>query len=239
VPYRVTHKLLASDVNEHRRLRLSKLCEMVQEATIAHTELLGAGRKVTLDRGLLWVIMQLRIEIVRMPAYDELVELETWPGDMMHVLFPRYTVLRDEAGKTLIRVSALWMLMDESARRMAFPERCGVRVPGEAGPVEITLPAKLRDEDCERTDQVVVPYSQCDINGHLGNARFVDLADDRFGRVAAGELPRLIEVEYAREVMRGACLELGMHEKGERSFMRGTVDGAACFRLRYTFPPSV
>lgn len=233
--YCVSHKLLASDVNEHRRLRLSRLCELVQEATIAHTELLGAGREVTLDRGLLWVIMQLRLEIAHMPAYDEVVELETWPGEMMHVLFPRYSVLRDAAGHALVQTSALWMLMDEGARRMAFPEQCGVQVPGEVGPVEIALPAKLRDEDCERTDQVLVPYSYCDINGHLGNARFVDLADDRFGRIAAGEVPQVVEVEYAREVKRGACLELGIHEQDESSFMRGAVDGEACFRLRYTW----
>ena len=54
--YRTTHTLLSSDVDASRRLRLSTLFTMLQEASIAHTAALGMGRDKTLDRGLLWII---------------------------------------------------------------------------------------------------------------------------------------------------------------------------------------
>lgn len=52
--YRAEKKLLADDVNLFRKLRLSSLFRMLQEAAIAHTEGLGAGRAKTLDKADEW-----------------------------------------------------------------------------------------------------------------------------------------------------------------------------------------
>lgn len=73
-----------------RRLRLSVLLGFFQEASIAHTEALGMGREKTLDRGLLWIITKQHVDIRRMPEYDEEITIRSWPGEMMHVLFPRF-----------------------------------------------------------------------------------------------------------------------------------------------------
>ena len=87
--YRKQLRLRNRDVNLYRRLRTSTMFEWMQEASIRHTEELGMGREMTLDRGLLWVVTLQRAEIARMPEYDECVTLESWPGETMHLLFPR------------------------------------------------------------------------------------------------------------------------------------------------------
>ena len=78
--HRERFRLLSSDVDPARRLRLSRLFTLLQEAAIAHTEALGAGRALTLDRGILWAVAMRRIRIERLPEYDEEVELSSWPG---------------------------------------------------------------------------------------------------------------------------------------------------------------
>ena len=118
--------LRSKDVDMHRRLRTSVLFELLQEAAITHTEELGMGREKTLDRGFLWVVTMQRAEITRMPVYDERVTLRSWPGETMHVFFPRHYSLTDERGEPLIRANALWMLVDQNTRRMIFPDRCGI-----------------------------------------------------------------------------------------------------------------
>ena len=115
--------LRSKDVDMYRRLRLSRLFELLQEAAITHTEELGMGREKTLDKGLLWVVTMQQAEILRMPEYDETITLRSWPGETMHVFFPRYYQLRDGAGHPLVKANALWMLVDEKARRMIFPDR--------------------------------------------------------------------------------------------------------------------
>ena len=81
--------LRSRDVNLYRRLRTSTLFEFLEDVSIRHTEELGVTREKTLDRGLLWMVTLLRAEIRRMPAYDEHLFLESWPGETMHLLFPR------------------------------------------------------------------------------------------------------------------------------------------------------
>ena len=123
-------RLRSKDVDMHRRLRSSVLFELLQEAAIAHTEALGMGREKTLDRGLLWIVTMQSAEIRRMPEYDEQIRLLSWPGDTMHLFFPRHYRIEDAAGETLIRANALWMLVDQESRRMVFPEPFGIKIAG-------------------------------------------------------------------------------------------------------------
>ena len=134
-------RLKNRDVDMYRRLRTSKLFELLQEASIAHTEALGMGREKTLDRGLLWVVALQRAEIRRLPEYDELIRVQTWPGETMHVLFPRYYEILSEQGETIVRASAVWSLMDAAARSAVFPEEHGISIPGEerGGELEFQL----------------------------------------------------------------------------------------------------
>ncbi|MBQ1305318.1 MAG: hypothetical protein IIY44_02855, partial [Erysipelotrichales bacterium] len=56
--YRKTYTLKSKDVDMFRKLRISRLFEMLQEAAIAHTEELGCRRDKTLDKGFLWIVTQ-------------------------------------------------------------------------------------------------------------------------------------------------------------------------------------
>ena len=87
--YEKHYKLCSCDVDMYRRLRLSQLFTFTQEAAFHHTEILGAGREKTLDRGFLWVITMQHAEIKRLPEYDEEVTLTSLAGKTRHVMFPR------------------------------------------------------------------------------------------------------------------------------------------------------
>ena len=80
----------SEQVDMTRRLRMSELFRLLEEASIAHTEELGCTRDKTLDRGLLWIITRQLVEIDEMPAYDEEITVRSWQGEMQHVFFPRF-----------------------------------------------------------------------------------------------------------------------------------------------------
>ena len=164
-------RLRNKDVNLYRRLRTSRLFELMQEASIRHTEELGMGREMTLDQGLLWMVTLQRAEIARMPEYDELITLESWPGETMHLLFPRYYRVLDEKGAVLLSASALWALVDQETRRMVFPDRHGVVIEGEVTGHEIALPSPPRRAQGEAVARFKVPFSYVDLNGHMRPGR--------------------------------------------------------------------
>ena len=70
--YKKEIRLLSTDVDVYRRLRLSALFTRMQEAAIEHTTALGAGREKTLDKGFLWIVTQQQVQIRRMPEFAKL-----------------------------------------------------------------------------------------------------------------------------------------------------------------------
>ncbi len=184
--YRRELRLRSSDVDMHRRLRTSVLFSLMQEAAIEHTEALGMGREKTLDRGVLWIVTLQSAKILRMPAYDEDIVLRSWPGKTMHLLFPRYCALDTAAGEPLVRASALWSLLDAKTRKLVFPERIGVEIEGVLTGDEHPIPSAPRAIPCTGSRDFTVPYSYVDLNGHMNNTRYFDLAEDCLPAAAEG-----------------------------------------------------
>lgn len=230
-----TTKLRTKDVNLHRRLRTSRLLEMLQEASIAHTEELGWGRERTLDRGFLWMVVMQRLEIERMPEYDEVVRVVSWPGETMHVLYPRHYRIEDARGEAIVRASALWTLVDTDTRQMADPEAHGVVIGGVVTGEEIALPRLMRSEECERGARMTVPFSVCDLNGHMNNTRYLDVIEDHLTGVAEGWEIAGISVEYASEVRMGESLDLRWRENARSAYVEGLRGDARCFRARIDY----
>lgn len=226
-----TLRVLSSDVDVHRRMRPSRLLTLLQEAAIAHTEELGAGRDRTLDRGILWVVTMQRLEVRRMPTYDDEVTLESWPGPMMHVLFPRYYRMTDVRGDVLMEGSSLWMLVDEQSRKMAFPERVDVSVPGLARGDEPELPRMLAVGEGAQGATFAVPFSYCDLNGHMNNARYLDLVCDHADFAQAGREVRGIQTEFAGEVRMHDELCLSWTEDEEAVRFVGRVGDKTCCKV--------
>ncbi len=227
-------RILSSDVDMHRRLRLSVLFTWLQEAAIAHTEALGMGRDKTLDRGILWVVTLQRATIERLPEYDEQVVLRSWPGHTMHVLFPRYFALETTAGEPLVRASSLWTLTDLRTRKLVFPERCGVVINGTETGEEIPLPSAPRPLPCTETRPFTVPYSYVDLNGHMNNTRYLDLAEDILPAAAEGRALRSVATEYSRELSFGETFDVRWGAEGGSYYITAGED-KPWFRLRLEY----
>ena len=214
-------KLRSRDVDMFRRLRSSELFKLLQEASIRHTEELGMGRDKTLDRGILWVLLMQRAEIRRMPAYDEEIVLKSWPGKTMHLLFPRYYSMETAAGEPLLKASALWSLVDAKTRKVVFPERYGVEIEGVVLGEEIQLPGAIQKRECIHEKTFVVPYSFVDLNGHMNNTRYFDLAEDCIGAAVRGMLLREVQTEYVNEARFDEQLQLRWDREAGEVYISG------------------
>ena len=222
--------LRSKDVDLHRRLRLSRFFELLQEAAITHTEELGMGREMTLDRGLLWVVTMQSAEIRRMPEYDERVVLRSWPGETMHVFFPRHYRLSSPEGETLVRANALWMLVDQETRHMVFPDRWNIVIPGEKREDELPLPSAPARLPLSGERLFPVPFSYVDLNGHMNNTRYFDLMEDCIPAASEGRRLRRIRTEYTGEARLGDMLSLRWGEQDGSWYMEGLLD-KPCFRM--------
>lgn len=227
-----TRKILADDVDMFRSMRYSVFLRWLQEASIAHTEALGAGRDKTLDKGALWVIARVSVEILRMPQYDEVVTFRTWAGKTRHVLFPRYYEIIDAEGNVAVRASAVWLLMDAKTRKMAFPDKYGVRIADTSTGTELPLPAGVPMQDAPPVYRHTVRFQDVDINGHMNNSKYIDVVEDALGFdfLHDFELTRF-EIDYEEEIRGGKRVSLfGKCDDG-KIYFEGRTGNKVCFRV--------
>ncbi len=196
-------RIRSEHVNRSRILRTSSLFRLLQETSIAHTTELGFGRDKTLDRGLLWIISRQVLQISRMPRYDDDILIRSWPGDMLHVFFPRFYEIWT-GGECAVRGEALWLLMDEQSRTMVFPNEYGILIPGipDGLPSGITSAIRAPEDAAPVFSEVLKPrFSQTDINGHINNANYFDIIDDLLPEeIPSACFPVRIEAEYLTEI---------------------------------------
>ena len=253
----------SASVNIRRVLRTSSLLRMLQELTIAFTEAEGVTRKETLDRGLLWVIAKQSFDIRRLPAYDESITLRCYALPTMHMFFPRYyevyagdaPVLNDgdssasepsDSGSSaagtsrpqpVISGTTLWLLMDETKRSMVLPEMYGIELSGGDAPAGYDIPKAIALPSEEGVSEKIVtaPFSLADINGHINNAHYFDIAEDAipFEEVKLLE-PAGFEAEYEKEILPGDEIRLTYMKAEDGWYFRGafTADGRDAFRIR-------
>ena len=100
--------------------------------------------------------------------------------------------LHSQSVAPFVRASALWTLVDEQTRKVVFPEKYGVVIEGEVTGQEIALPSSPRKLELTEADPFQVPYSYVDLNGHMNNTRYFDLAEDCIPASREGNPLRLI-----------------------------------------------
>ena len=233
--YAVEYKILASDVDMYRRLRLSRLFTILQDVSLRHTDALGMGRDKTLDRGILWVITMQRVDVRRLPVYDEAVRIETWIGRIRHVMFPRFFRMTDLNGNTLLTVSGYWMLIDEEKRSLLYPQRIGITFPEESVENEPPLPSAPKSLEITGERFYTVPYSSIDLNGHMNNARYLDLAENVMpAELRAKNIGRLC-AEYSAEIRPDETVRLETGADADSFYLACMRDEKRLFRIRLDY----
>ena len=137
----------------------------------------------------------------------------------------------------IITGTTLWLLMDETKRTMVLPEMYGIRLDGGDSPVGFDIPKMIsmpKEEDSISEKLVTAPFSLADINGHINNAHYFDIAEDAipFEEVKLLE-PAGFEAEYEKEILPGDEIRLTYMKATGGWYFRGTFvsDGKDAFRI--------
>ena len=221
----------SSECDRFQRLRLSALFSILQEVSITDAERIGLTRDKTLDRGFLWVISRMKVEMNRPINYGETITVSTSPGDRMHTVFPRYYTITDAEGEVILRGSALWTLINVNTREAINPEKEDIEIKGIEEEDRLDLPMGLKNISSDNPASIrQALYSHIDLNGHMNNTRYLDWIDDlfdmHFHEVTAIDQ---FQINYVQEVEYGDKVELCYEYFQGIYRIDGNVDGHTIF----------
>ena len=169
-----------SECDSNCKLTLEDLLNYFQDASTFQSEDLGVGFAYLVPRNLVWVLASWQIEIKRMPALGERVEIGTMPYDFKGFLGYRNFFMRTKEGEMLAKASSLWTLLNFDTMKPTMPTQEML----DYYPIEPRLEMDYSSrkivvgEDGQKQEPVVVRKQYLDSNNHVNNAQYVSIAGD-------------------------------------------------------------
>jgi acyl-ACP thioesterase len=148
--------------------------QYLQEAAALHAEQLGFGVDSLNTINSYWVLSNLRIEINRLPKWNDEITVKTWPSGYNRLIATREFVAKDQNNCELFRAGSQWMVLDKGRNRPKNIFRLDLNLPktGEKALSEELVRLEPHD-DYSEVDRISVPYSSIDLNGHVNNTEYV------------------------------------------------------------------
>ncbi len=186
-----------------------------------HSHNRGWGIDHLNENHLTCVLSRLCIEMEKMPAQYERVEVETWVESVMKLFTERNFVIRRASdGYIYGYARSVWAMIDTSTRRPANlltlndGDILRYIIPAEEKPCPIAGHGRLLRLEAEMADvetyHVATHYSDVDINGHINSVKYIEHILDTVPHDLIDRGIRRFEIAYKAESYLGDTLTILM-----------------------------
>ncbi len=149
---------------------------MLQAAT-KHAEERNFGYSAMTERGKVWVLTRMYIQILEYPKNETEIKVNTWISGVNKLFTERCFSIEDQTGREIGYARSLWAALDLETRRATnILDLKGFEgnISNKECPIE--SPAKIGQPKAEGrlADSFVVKYSDIDINKHLNSMKYIE-----------------------------------------------------------------
>ena len=229
--YTETMTVMNADADFRSLLKPSALLRYVEQVSADHARTFGMTDQFFKDHGVAFLVGKQALKFDRVPQRAEKLTLLTRAEASRRGSVKRITTVTDAEGKQVAMVDCRWIVVSLAENRI-------LRVPGWTvdgfwnETVEGELPLQLHKcrEGLTSAGEWTVRYSQCDLNGHLNNAFYLDLVCDALPLDVVRKGPvTFASINYHREVPMGETVEVFYAPSAEGWYIIGKHNGQTSF----------
>lgn len=192
------------------RMTPGAVLRRAQQLATDHCEAAGISADVYVRTHTAFLLAKVAVEWARPIPVGAHIRAVTRPGAPVRAVYTRCTeFFDDETGERLCAMDSRWVLVDTGTRRILRtpPEELG-GFAGLCAPYNLDV-AVHKPAELEPCGEQTATYTRCDLNGHLNNTVYADIACDC---ADARELLRRSAARFAavyhKEVPLGSSLEI-------------------------------
>jgi medium-chain acyl-[acyl-carrier-protein] hydrolase len=210
--YKKNYRVELSDIDFTKKLKLSALFEYFQDIASQHADNIGYGFDALMEKyGASWMLVRIRVDVIRNPEWNEEIFIETWPLEPGRVEFERDFIVRDSLGNVIIRAVSSWVVVDMKTREIKRSSLIDIERPPvkEERAIDCKLGRLKSSGKLEVAYKKTVGYSDVDLNEHLNNSKYVDFIMDCFSLEDHKQHSvKTVEISYVNEILPGETLIL-------------------------------
>lgn len=229
IPYRESFKIRSYEVDSLAQATIANVANYMQEVAGNHAYDLGLSVESLIKNNLTWIVSRIKIEMERYPRWREIIETETWPSGYNRLAATRDFLMFDKEQNVIGKATSLWMAIDLNTRRPApIQPIVGHLIPPEDKPraMEVgRMQPEFEDIDVLGSAAIVVRKSDCDMNGHANNVRYIDWALESVPNSweKVNRRSKTIDIQFKAEVFSGDQLLAQTTGTREESVLKHTL----------------
>ena len=174
--FKKQYSLRTSDFDKFSQIKPSAVLDLFQNVAGLHAESLGVGFNAMVEKGLLWVVLKVKYELLRMPNMYENVTVVTWPKEPKRLDFIRNYQILGENGELIIKGTSQWAVIDKETRKLTRATDVYKNIEGfcedEVFDEKLIKVSDFAENEAVRTVQN--NFCDFDTNSHVNNIRYAD-----------------------------------------------------------------
>ncbi len=210
------------DIDKNNNITLNSISEYLQEVAGAHANGKGFGYKQVIDKNLAWILSGIRIEIDRLPIWDEEITIKTWIVGNNRFASRRDFEWYNKEGKILLKASSNWVLLNTDTRRPQNIDQMKFDVKileDKTATLSEVKNSRIRFDDNNPMKHKVL-YSELDMIGHMNNTKYIQLMIDSYKLdFHESNKVKILNINFKSEVKYDDKLILSTKEVEENNFV--------------------
>ena len=226
------------------RLKLSELFRLFSDLAVSAFAFRGMDTRFLLEHQMVFLISRMAVGIRRMPLEGETLRLSTWEHEVQRAQFLRNFQVWSGTGELLCEARSGWAMVNPFTRAIMRPQAFMDALPGrllpmpeeDCGAPEFKrLRLKPGEGGAEYAGDCTAVYSDIDGNGHVDNARYLDMAMDLLPAEMTAREPAEVQVLFSRETLPGEILRLYRLLQADEADIKGENGGKDSFGCSIRF----
>ena len=231
----MTEKELAAPDHFWKTSALFRILQDISEDAVAPW---GASGADIASKGLMWVVVRYHLTILEVPIPGKTLRVRTWASPVRHMLSQRNYLITDPEGNIIVSAAGLWAVAARDTRSMVDPADYGVFFPTEITGEEVPKPMPPQRLPLRQERRLLVPDNLLDMNQHMNNTCYFDLAEDCIAGENDGLQLREIRAVFMQELLSGENLHIQWGHEGGCWYFSGENQEKECFRISFRYGDS-
>ncbi len=178
--YREEMKMGIKDIDKDLKILNKSILEMLENIAVYHADSVNRGPKVTYSENFAWILSDWKIKVLDRPKYGEKLTVETWRRDSKAYHTYRDFRIVDSKGEIKVIGSSKWVMFNFKEMKIVKIEnelKKWKQTEEEESVFEEGQIKKIKiPEEYEKVIKYTVKRKDIDVNGHMHNLDYLDLA---------------------------------------------------------------
>ena len=205
--YTDSFKMGLKDIDRDNLLKNRAILEFLENIGSYHSDLVNYGANYTKETGFAWVLVAWKVKVLKRPQYGTSLKINTWAKVGTKVATYRDFEIYDDNNDLCVIATSKWTMVDIRKGKITkiTDEIIDAYKPEirnlfeEIDPGKINIPNEYNYEI-----SYTVKRRDIDINGHMHNLYYLDLAYEALPEEIYNERPfDSVRIQYRKEIKLG------------------------------------